>query len=161
MRNTHDESGTTLIEALVAAALLTTLAGGTATLILTGHRLGLQAEQSLVATSLARSRLARLLAVPWQYQPGGGVPPVPALALAPDDALDLSVSGFSEITDRAGRMEGSPESDGPQFVVRWAVWPLTTGPSEGRALEVCVFAWPAGAGAVPLACLASARVRQP
>lgn len=145
----------------MAAALLTTIAGGTATLILTGHQLGVRAEQTLVATSLARSRLARLLAVPWQYQPGGTAPPVPALAIAPDDALDRSVSGFSEVTDHAGRTEGSPEADGSQFVVRWAVWPLTIGPSEGRALEVCVFSWPAGAGAMPLACLASARVRQP
>jgi hypothetical protein len=157
----HAESGSTLVEALVAAGLLTTVAIGTATLLLVGRQSGQGAEEAVTATMLATSRLERLLAVPWQYPLGGLPPVVPALAVSPADALAANADGYCEFVDDAGLPEGSPGAGAPRFVVRWALSPLASVAVEGRAVEVCVFAWPGAEGAPPIACLASARVRQP
>jgi hypothetical protein len=161
MDQTHGERGATLIEVVVAASLLVTLATGTASLILLGHRLGARAEQAMAATTLAAARLEALRAIPWEYAIGGDGPEVAALAYAPSDALDRNTPGLWQATDEAGRPAGMAGSSGAAFVVRWAVWPLTAGPPDARAIEVCVFAWPGAERTPPLACLASARARQP
>jgi hypothetical protein len=160
MRHVTSEAGSTLVEAVVAAALLVTVATGTATLILLGHQMGQRTEQSIAATSLAAARLESLAAVAWEYDLGGGAPVVQAMAVTPGDALDQNLADRSETTDEAGRVVGSPGAESPRFVVRWAVWSVPTA-MDARAIEVCVFRWPGATGAMPLTCLASARVRQP
>ena len=62
MRITRDERGTTLVEAIVAAGLLVTLATGTATLIGLARRLGNSAEQLMAAATL-RPRACRRCAL--------------------------------------------------------------------------------------------------
>jgi hypothetical protein len=158
---THHERGATLIEAVVAASVLVTVATGTASLILLGHTLGVRADQAMAATTLAAARLHALRAIPWDYAIGGDAPEVAALAFAPADALDRNTPGFWQATDEAGRPVGMPRSGGAAFVVRWAVWPVTAGPPDARATEVCVFEWPGAERTPPLTCLASARARQP
>lgn len=161
MNSTHGERGATLVEAIVAGALLVTLVTGAASLILLGHRLGVRAEQSMAATSLAMARLQVLRAIPWDYDVSGAAPEVPALAYAPSDALDRNVPGYWEVTDESGRVVGTPGSAAAAFVIRWALWPVAAGTSDARAIEVCVYPWPDADQALPLACLASARTRQP
>ena len=105
--NRHDERGATLVEAMVAGSLLVTLAAGAATLILLGHTLGIQTEQSMTATALATARLEALRAIPWDYGSGGVAPDVPALAPSPSTVLDASTSGYSETLDDSGRPHGT------------------------------------------------------
>jgi len=158
---THRERGATLVEAVVASALLVTLVTGTASLILLGRRLGDRAEQSMAATSLAAARLQALRAIPWDHRLDGAASEPAALACSPPDALDRNVPGHWQMTDPSGRLTGTGDSGGPAFVVRWAVWPITTGTADARAIEVCVFAWHGSDQTPPLTCLASARTRQP
>ena len=161
METTHGERGSTLIEALVAAGLLITLATGTASLILMGHRLGERTERALAATSLATARLEALRAIPWDYDLSGGAPEVPALALAPPGALDRNVSGYSQETDESGRPLSAPDAADLSFIVRWAIRPPSTGAPDVRAIEVCVFDSPGAVGTPPLTCLQSVRTRRP
>lgn len=160
---TEDDSqkGLTLIEAVVAASLLLTLAGGVAHLFLLAHRFALVAERMTVAVAAAGSRLDALRAVPWHYDLAGAAPEVAALALSPEDALDRDIAGLHDRLDATGRPLPGVGAGQPAFVRRWALFPPTGDPATGRGIEVCVFAWPAAPGAGPLACLASARTLQP
>jgi hypothetical protein len=161
MPTLHDQRGTTLLEALFAASLLTTLVAGTAALIVLAHRVGARTEEAATATLLAGDRLQALRAAPWRYEIDGTVPDLAALAYSPPGALDHETSGYSDVTDDAGRTLANLEDDAPAFVRRWAISPVLAGPAQGRALEVCVFTWPADRHPVPLVCLAGVRTRQP
>lgn len=160
MSSFKSQRGTTLLEAVFAAGLLTTLVAGTASLILLAHRVGVQTEQSTTATLLAAARLQALRAVPWRYEIDGTTPAVASLADSPPDALEHDVSGYSDVTDDAGRVVDGHES-GRAFVRRWAISPLFSGATQSRTIEVCVFAWPADRHPQPLACLTGVRTRQP
>jgi len=161
MRITADQRGATLIEAVVAGGLLVTLATGTAMLVTLARRLGGSAEQLMVATSIAASRVQVLRAIPWHYDRAGAAPEVAALDLAPDDALARDTVGRFEVTDETGRPASAPGAGAASFVVRWATWPAAASSPETRLVEVCVFTWPTAMGASPLVCLGSARTRQP
>lgn len=160
-RTRASERGTTLVEAVVAASLLLTLAGGVAYLFLLTHRFAVTADRMTVAVAAAVSRLETLLAIPWGYDLAGGEPEAGALDFSPPDALDRNAVGFYDLVDAAGM----PVDDGgdvqPAFTRRWALRALNNDASSSRAIEVCTFTWPAPPGAPPLVCLASARTRQP
>ena len=160
MRITRDERGTTLVEAIVAAGLLVTLATGTATLIGLARRLGNSAEQLMAAATLAAARLQALRAVAWEYGLDGSADEVAALAAGDGPTLERNAPGLFEVVDEAGQAVG-PGTGPPAYTVRWAIGATTAALGDTRSLEVCVFSWPTAAGAPPLACVASARVRQP
>lgn len=156
----RDQRGTTLLEALIAASLLTTLVAGTAVLIVLAHRVGVQSEQSTTAVLLAVTRLQALRAVPWRYETDGTAPEVPVLAYSPPGALEQNTTGYWDVTDESGRPL-EPPAGGAAFVRRWALSPVAFASTQTRGVEVCVFVWPAGRDADPLACVADVRTRQP
>ena len=160
MRITHCERGATLIEAIVAGGLLVTLATGTATLITLARRLGMHAEQLMAATSIATSRLQALRAIPWEYGLDGSANDVAMLALTPVDALERNTTGCFEVLDDSGAVS-EPGAGPDAYTVRWRIRPSIAAVADTRSIEICVFAWPAPAGAPPLVCVASARTRQP
>jgi type II secretory pathway pseudopilin PulG len=155
------DRGTTLLESIVAASLLATIAVGTASLILLARRLGDRAEQLITATTLAAARLEALRAIPWQYDITGAVPDLASLSLSPPDALERNSNGFWDAIDEAGRPRSGPAEPLAAFVRRWAIVPAVTGAAQARGIEVCVFRLPVERNPVPLACLVSARTRQP
>ncbi len=91
MRPIRDQRGTTLLEALLAASLLTTVLAGTAALIVLAHRVGVQVEEATTATLLAATRLQALRAVPWRYEIDGTAPEAAALAYSPPGALEQDI----------------------------------------------------------------------
>jgi type II secretory pathway pseudopilin PulG len=161
MMRDPSQQGISLVETVVAASLLLTLVGGVAYLFLLAHRFARAAEQTTTAIAAAASRLETLGAVPWTYDLAGGEPDVAALALSPPDVFDRDVSGFFDRLDIAGTPLERVDAGQPAFVRRWALLPPGLDAASSRGIEVCVFAWPAAAGAAPLVCLASARTRQP
>ena len=161
MRITHGERGATLIEAILAAGLLMTLAAGTATLITLSRRLGMQAEQLMAATTIATARLQTLRALPWDYGLDGSANEVARLAPTPADALERNTMGCFAVLDDSGRAVTEPDAGPVTYTARWKVQPSIAAVSDTRTIEICVFAWPAAAGAPPLVCVASARTRQP
>ena len=156
----RDEHGATLLEALFAASLLTTLVAGTAALIVMAHRVGEQTEQTATATLLAVTRLQALRAVPWRYEIDGTTPEMPALAYSPPGALAQDTDGYWDAVDEAGRPVAPPRT-GASFIRRWAVSPVSSGSIQSRGLEVCVFISPAERHPDPLVCVADVRTRQP
>ena len=84
--------------------------------------------------------------------------PVPALEPSPPDTLSRDVAGYVDRLDLAGAPVSGEAV--PMLIRRWAVRDVPA-PLEARAIEVCVFASPAREGMAPLACVATARVRQP
>jgi len=152
------DRGLTLVETLLAASLLFTMAAGIAGVLVLTRQLAIRANQMTVATLAASARLERLRAVPWSYDLDGSTPDVAALDITPPDTLERNVAGYHEWLDAAGR-SAQGGSDEPAMVVRWAIVPGAD--RESRGFEVCVFGWPATPGASPLLCLASARGRQP
>ena len=160
MRIITGERGATLIEALVAGALLLTLATGTATLITLARKLSSRAEQLMTGTALAAARLQSLRSVPWTYGIDGSANEVAALATSGVDTLGRNTTGFFELASESGEA-GIVGARAPAFAVRWAIGPTVAAVGETRSLEVCVFTWPAADGSPPLVCVASARARQP
>jgi hypothetical protein len=155
-----DERGATLVEALVAGALLLTLASGTASLITLARGLSTRAEQLMSGTALATARLQILRSVPWTYGIDGSADEVAVLTTSGIDTLSRNTSGFFELANEFGEA-GSVGASAPAFAVRWAIGSTAAGAGETRSLEVCVFAWPAADNSPPLVCVASARARQP
>ena len=149
--------GSTLVEGLVACALLATIAAGVASLLLMVRRLNVEAERSMVATTLAVARLQALRAVPFEYASDATPVDWPALAVSPADTLERDAGGWTDTLDEGG-VEAT--SGSPSYVRRWAVRPAGAARPDTRAIEVCVFAWPAPQGAPPLVCVATVRARQ-
>lgn len=158
MRTLADQRGLTLVETLLAASLLFTMAGGLAGLLLQTRQLVVRSDEMTFATLAAAARLERLRAMPWRYGVDGSAPEEPALAVSPPDALDRNVDGFHERLDASGRPLAAGPGE-PRLVCRWAI--VRGADAATRGLEACVLAWPAPDGASPLVCLASARGRQP
>jgi len=160
MKALVDPRGLTLVETLLAASLLFTLAGGAAYVLLLTRQLAVRAEEMGIATTVASARLERIRAIPWQYGIDGSAPEVVALAVSPQDALERDVDGLHELLDASGRPVRRGIAD-PRFVCRWAIVPVAADSGDARGIEACVFVWPAGEDALPVVCLASARGRQP
>lgn len=160
-RLVYFERGTTLVEALVATALLVTLLGGVAHLFISSQQQALIAERIAAATLVAQDRIQQLSAEPLSWSVHGLPLDAPALAPSPPGTLDADTTGYSEVVDRAGRAAGEEDAEGPAFVRRWAIALARPSDSEALSIEVCVFAWPSPEGAVPVACLHTIRARQP
>jgi hypothetical protein len=161
MRALLSARGATLVEVLVAASLLITMAAGMASLILLAHRAGEQVEHLLQATALAATRVQVLRAVPWRYEIDGSAPEAPGLDYSPADALDRNAAGYWDAADERGQPLSDSAAAGATFVRRWAIRPVPSGSTQARAIEVCVFRAPVDRHPAPLACQVSVRTRQP
>ena len=161
VRSIWTERGSTLVEVLVASALLVTLVAGMAYLFVWSQRHALMAERLTTAMLVAEDRIQRLRAEPLSWSVSGAAVDAPTLAPSPPGALATDTTGYSDAVDRAGRPVEDEEADGPALVRRWAIQPARSSDPDGLAIEVCVFQAPVVAGAVPLVCLHTIRARQP
>ena len=155
------ERGTTLVEALVASAILVTLLAGVAHLFISSQQQAAMAERIAAATLVAQDRIQQLSAEPLSWTVHGGPVDAPGLALSPPGTLDADTAGYSDVVDRAGRAASDEEADGPAFVRRWAIGLARRSDPDALSIEVCVFPWPSPEGAAPLTCLHTIRARQP
>jgi type II secretory pathway pseudopilin PulG len=155
------ERGTTLVEVLVASALLVTLLAGVAYLFVTSQQHALMAERLAAATLVAQDRVQQLRSEAWSWDVNGVPVGAPALVPSPPGALEADTTGYSDLVDRSGRITEDDEFDGAAFVRRWAVALVRPSNPDALSIEVCVFQWPTVAGAAPLACLHTVRARQP
>lgn len=150
-------NGFTLIEVLIAAALLAAACAGIVQLFVVGtastHAARLQTSTAL----LAASKLDQLRALAWQYDPladpaltrtdqsttiasllpaSGG----PGLAASPGGSLSASVTSYVDYLDAQGRWLGAGTAPPPSavFIRRWSVMPLPSDPSRALVLAVLV-----------------------
>lgn len=159
MRPLTTEHGTSLIEALLAVALLAIVAAGAAQLLVGVRQIALRSEQATAGMVAAAARMERLMALTWEYGVHGEALDVPVLQVAPADALERNAAGYHEVVDASGRaLDGTRR---PELVIRWSSVSADDDDARTRGVEVCAFAWPADEASAPLACLASARGRRP
>ncbi len=153
--------GFTLIEVLIAMALLTGAALAVATVIARASQEIVAARRQTIETAMAMERMEQLRSLTWGWD--GASPPtrvsdlttnlatdVPSsgghgLATSPADALDVSEDGYADFADVRGRWIGAGTTvpPGAVFARRWRV---SFVPSVADALVFEVKVEPVGAG---------------
>ena len=124
--------GFSVIEAVVASAILIVGLGSLAQLFVTSTRATGAAGARSQAAILAADKMEQLRTLAWTVDPAGLPASDPALSASPSDALDRDVVGFS---DQPGG-----------WTRRWSVQPLAASPADTIVVQVRVVA-PGGAEA--------------
>src|SRR5689334_7712849 len=146
------DRGFTLVEVVVAGALLVVAAAGVAQLIAIAIRANRIARGQTVTTMTAAQKMEELRALVWAYDASGGlrsdassdVSRDPAasggtgLSVTPAGSLDRSIDGCVDYLDASGHWMGSGAAvpAAAVYVRRWAVLPLASDPSHTRVLVV-------------------------
>ena len=113
----RSDSGFSLLETLVAAAILTTAVGSLVAALSAASRANQSAKRSTYAAILAADRMEQLRSLPLDD---------PALQPSPPDALTADVDGCHDAP-----VEG--------FRRRWSVIPLADHPADSVAVHVLVW----------------------
>ncbi len=147
--------GFSLIEALVATAIVSTALVSVIQVVLLATSANRLAQRVTVATALATQKIEQLVSLAWFVDASGapvtdtasdlcvspessaggsGLSPSPAAALAADAA------GFVDYLDAAGTWIGTGSSPprGTMFVRRWSITPLAGSPDQTLLLQVLV-----------------------
>ena len=152
------QGGFTLIEVLIATALLVAMAAGVAQLLGLAVAAGRTSRFQTSTAILAAARLEQLRSLHWSYEPGPGStvtprsdrsanasvdPPSdggPGLAPSPPGTLSANVPPYVDYLDLQGRWVGNGSSPPPQavFIRRWSIAPLPQDPSRTLILSVLV-----------------------
>ncbi len=151
--------GFTLVEVLIAMAILLAIALGVAQLIAVSTRAVHLSREHTMAIILAAAKMDELRSLAWTYEPApAGVaavfrsdrdtdvsqPDHPAggagLSASPGDALSMNTPQYVDYLDRAGRWVGhdSAPPAGAVFIRRWAIRPLAEDPERTLVLQVLV-----------------------
>jgi prepilin-type N-terminal cleavage/methylation domain-containing protein len=139
IRSLHDSAGFTLIEVVVAAAILATAAAALAQLLAIATQQSVRNRHALGATIAAQSKLQQLRAVHWTSA-------VDALTASPPRSLVEDTAGFVDYPDR--------------YVRRWSISRRDPLDLDTFILQVCVFRT-AGRNTGPDACVGTVRARRP
>lgn len=163
---TSDTSGGfSLVEVLVALALLAGGALGLLQLFSYAGRATVQARRITTASALAAQKLDQLRSLTWGYDASGlpvgdvqtdaaAMPERasggPGLSLSPADTLDANTSGYCDFLDATGQLLGGGTTAPPEaaYVRRWAVRPLTGDPADSLVIQVRLLSPDAAARAV-------------
>ena len=149
-----DDSGSSLVEALTAAAVVITISTGVALLIVRSTRAIWTAGARSVAVAAAQQKLEQLTALEWRTDASGirrsdlssdlSVDPPAAsgsgLQPSPSGSLDRNIPGFADFVGRDGqwRGRGSAPIPGTAFVRRWSVSAHPRDPADTVILTVVV-----------------------
>jgi hypothetical protein len=152
------DRGASLVEAVIAAALVTTIAAGVAHLLVWSRHEAWSAGMRSTAVFLAVQKMEQLRSLAWYADPAGaGIsdettnlaedPPAAGgsgLQPSPGGSLVQNTAGFVDYVDLQGRWcaTGARPPACAAFVRRWAVQPFDADPADTRVLTVLVV--PAG-----------------
>lgn len=148
------ERGATLVEALIAIAVLASTLSGVAHLILWCRRATGEAGLSTMSVTLAASKLEQLRALAWQVDAGGrpygdtstnlSVDPASTggsgLGLSGVGTLAVNTPGYFEYLDAAGAWRGSGGAPPPDamYVRRWAIVSFARDPAHSLVFHALV-----------------------
>ena len=148
------ESGTTLVEALIATAMLVTVTSGVAGLLTWSTRAVATAGTETTAAWLAQQKLEQLAALEWMVDEGGMVrsddstsvaaEPMsasgPGLRPSSPSAADVNTPEYMDYVSAGGiwRGDAGPPPSGTAFVRRWSVVPLRGDPLHTLVVTVSV-----------------------
>jgi type II secretory pathway pseudopilin PulG len=153
------DAGFGLVEALVAASLLVTVAAGAAQVVAAAVRVSREARVRTMTTALAAQKIEQLRSLPfahtWVGDPPVSIPATdlttdlstdppsdggPGLQPSIEQTLKANVPFYVDYLDANGRWVGGGTSAGEQAVYtrRWAVRPLPSDPENVLILQVLV-----------------------
>jgi hypothetical protein len=156
MTKIHGDRGTSLVEALVAALIMTTGVVTMAQLFSIATATNLAARRNTVATILAEQKLEQLRALAFGYDLAGG--PVTDLSsdttmtpeagggtglqTSPTSSLQQNAIGFVDHIDDTGRIVGRGAQPPVQavFTRRWSIEPVSADPESALVIQVLVTA---------------------
>ena len=157
MPNPKDGNGFSLVEALIAAALLAGAITALAHLLTRAVEQLLRTERVTLAMVLAQSKIEQLRAVPFAFDADGMRVDSAALASSAADALLEDSPPHVERLDRFGQL--LPDGAEATYVRRWAIVSAPLDP-DTVTISACVFA--AGTDVrMSDACVWTIRTRQP
>ena len=160
MVSTTSLDGFTLLETVVATAILLTALAGIAQLFVLGTHLTRQASTSGIAVIAAQDKLEELRGLTFAYDAAGTPVTATELSPSPSSSLDHDLDATVDWIDTAG--QALDRADDAALVRRWRISTIGAAPPDAIAIEVCVFKAPAGADhRAADACLATVRTRQP
>lgn len=153
--------GFTLVETIVATAILVTALAGIAQLFVLSTHLTRQASAAGRALVAAQDKLESLRGLVFAYDAAGVPITSPTLQPSPPTSLDADVAPNVDWLDAEGH--ASDHADAATFVRRWKISTVAASSPEAIAIEVCVFKAPVeGANhRAADACLSAIRTRQP
>ena len=148
--------GFSLVEVMIAMAILTAVSLGVAQLFAATGRANLIARGQTSTTAMAEQKMEQLRSLTWgfdleglglpvtdtssnvavypQTQTGSGLNPSPARSLIEN------TSGFVDYLDATGRWVGTGSTPPPTavYIRRWSIEPLPTNPNNTIVLQVLV-----------------------
>jgi len=154
-RRAPGESGFSLVEVLVAAAVLMTGLIAVAQMFVASTNQNMAARRVTTTAVLAQQKIEQLRALTWGYDdfglpisdftsniavspqtPGSGV----GLQASPGDTLNTSTPGYVDYLDAYGAWVGTGGSppNNAIYVRRWSVEPLPTNPNNTLVFQVPV-----------------------
>lgn len=149
-----DDTGSSLLEALTAAAVIVTISTGVALLIVRSTRAIWAAGVSSSAVVVAEQKLEQLNALEWRTDAAGVRrsdqssdlsidPPASSgsgLRPSPSGSLDRNIPGFVDFVGQDGhwRGRGAAPVPGTAFVRRWAIAAHPGDPADTLILTVAV-----------------------
>jgi hypothetical protein len=149
-----DESGTALIEALIAAVVVISITTGVALLIVRSSRAVWMAGTQSAAAVAAQQKIEQLSALEWRFDASGvarsdsttdlsiesSEASGSGLQPSPPDSLDRNTPGFVDFVAEDGRWRGrgaAPPS-GAAFLRRWSITAYARDPAHTLVLTVVV-----------------------
>ena len=158
MSAVSNASGFTLLEVLVATALVCTAVAGLAHLGVLAAAQSAAVQRDGLALALAQDKLEELRALAWSFDAAGARQSDPALGVSPPDALTTDAEGFVDFLDRFG---AATTSAAAVYHRRWAVAPLSPVDPDTLSLGSCVLTRAAALhGAQTGVCAMSVRTRR-
>lgn len=154
--SSFNSRGFSLVEVLIAMAILTAVSLGVAQLFAATARANLIARGQTSTTAMAEQKMEQLRSLTWgfdleglglpvtdtssnvavypQTQTGSGLNPSPARSLIEN------TSGFVDYLDATGRWVGTGSTPAPTavYIRRWSIEPLPTNPNNTIIIQVLV-----------------------
>lgn len=135
-----DERGISVLDAMVAAAILAVGLVSLAQLMFVAARVARDAEQLTSASTLAGQKLEELRGIAF-FETAEGVVSDERLASSPAGALERDTPGYVDYVDFRGHPLGAGADMRPAdaaFVRRWSVTPLPEKPADAVIIQVRV-----------------------
>ena len=154
-RRRHAASGFSIVETMIAAALLATAVVTLAQLFGVATKSNVDSRGTTYAAMLASQKVEELRSLSWGFDtlgapvsdltsdtsaspetPDGGT----GLSPSPGDALERNTSGWVDYLDRFGRKlgGGAQPPANTAYIRRWAIQPLAVDPDNALLIQVLV-----------------------
>jgi prepilin-type N-terminal cleavage/methylation domain-containing protein len=134
------ERGFTLLEVLIASAIVSVALSSLAQLFVLSAHANSHARAMTVATLLAIQKMEGLRSLMWSFDARGSPLTDPRLAASPSDALRVNTAGCFDFVDSAGRSLGEATAPPARatYLRRWSIEPLPADPGNVLVLQVLV-----------------------